>query len=171
MRNEVVARPDDRHFAGAHRRRVVAGDTAFNDRDELLVAALEKWEQEATELFIDRASAESDPAARLDRLFAQVFREPTELAAAERHLVADRTESGIVSDVVDRVVERRRAFLADCYQALGYDETGAADRATVAYMLFTGWLYLEPSVDQPPIRTRRIAALVQELLLPGKSEA
>ena len=138
----------------------------FNDREELLVAALEQWEQEATETFIDRASSESEPAARLQRLFGQVFRKPTELAAAERRLLADRGDSDAVAAVVDRVVARRRAFLTECYRALGYDQTGAQDRATVAYMMFTGWLYLEQHGDrQSAAAANRVAALAKGLLL------
>jgi len=139
----------------------------FKDRDELLVAALEKWEQEATQTFIDRAANESGPAARLESLFAQVFREPTELASAERRLLANRGESVAVAAVVDRVVARRLAFLAECYRALGYDEVGAEDRATVAYMMFTGWLYFEQPPDhQSTATTERMADLAKEMLLP-----
>lgn len=139
----------------------------FNDRNELLVAALEKWEKEATDAFIRSASAESEPAARLKRLFTQVFQEPTELAVAERRILASQGEDTTVAEVVDRVVGRRRAFLADCYQALGYDETEADDRATVAYLTFTGWLYLiEPDGRRSAATTQRISALVRGLLLP-----
>ena len=137
----------------------------FNDRDELLVAALEQWEQEATETFIDRASSESEPTARLQHLLDQVFRKPTELAAAERRLLADRGESGDVAAAVNRVVARRRAFLTECYRALGYDETEAQDRAVVAYMMFVGWLYLEQPANGQPATTKRIAALAKGLLL------
>lgn len=140
----------------------------FEDRHELLVAALDRWEQEATEAFIDRASSETDPAARLHHLFAQVFREPTSLATVERHLLAARTETTTVATVVDRVVSRRKAFLADCYQALGYNRADAQGRALVAYMLFTGWLYLYPD-ESPPTNAsgRRVAAIVDEILLAG----
>ena len=139
----------------------------FNDRHQLLVAALEKWEGEATEAFIRNASAESEPVERLRRLFAQVFQEPTDLAVVERRILANKGEDDAVAEVVDRVVARRRAFLADCYQALGYDETEAEDRATVAYLAFTGWLYLvEPDDERSTGATQGIAALVRELLLP-----
>jgi len=139
----------------------------FDDRNELLVAALEKWEAQATDTFIQRASAKSEPVARLRRLFTQVFQKPTELAVAERRILANQGEDDAVSEVVNRVVRRRRAFLADCYQALGYDETEAEDRAMVAYLTFTGWLYLtEPGDRQTNAATRRIAALLQDLLLP-----
>lgn len=141
----------------------------FKDRQELLMAALHRWEQEATEAFIDRASSETDPAARLHNLFAQVFREPTALATAERHLLAARTEVTAVATVVDRVVKRRKAFLAECYQALGYDRVDAQDRALVAYMTFTGWLYLRPTEGRSTRSSgRRVAALVDEILIPGR---
>jgi len=137
----------------------------FDDREELLIAALERWEQEATETFIARASREPDPAARLRALFGQVFREPTALAAAERYLLADRANGGAAGQVVDRVIARRQAFLADCYRALGHNRTEAEDRAELAYMLFTGWLYLEQIADrQPPADIERIAALAREML-------
>jgi len=140
----------------------------FKDRDELLVAALERWEQKSTEIFIDRASSESEPGARLRNLFSHVFQPPTDLAAVERRLLAERVDNAQVAQVVDRVIARRHAFLVECYLELGHNEIAAEDRAAVAYLVFTGWLHLDQSADEESAAsTKRLAALVQEMLLPA----
>lgn len=138
----------------------------FDDRAALLDAALARWELVAVDSFIARASEHDDAAARLGRLFSDVFSDATVLTAGERHLLASRGDIPSVDAAVTRVTARRQAFVAGCYRDLGYDPEDARHRATVAYMVFTGWLYLEPLPDgSSSISPDRVAEIVTQLLI------
>ena len=142
----------------------------FEDRDALLEAALDRWEHDAVDALIVRAADGDDPTTTLERLLEQVFREPTRLAAVERHLLAARVDIPAVGASVDRVIERRLTFLEECYRELGFTAADAADRASVAYMMFTGWLYLDPTSPESPVARSnetgdRLHQLVSQVLV------
>lgn len=138
----------------------------FDDRDALLDAALGQWERAAVDAFIARASEHDDAASRLAQLFSEVFSDATMLTAGERHLLASRADIPAVDAAVTRVIARRHAFVAACYRELGYGPEDATHRAAVAYMMFTGWLYLEPGADgSSSISPDRVAEIVTRLLI------
>lgn len=139
----------------------------FGSRDELLGSALEIWEDRATTAFIESANEDSDPSTRLQRLFSQVFRKPTDLAAVELHLATDRATEPAVEAAVHRVTLKRKRYLAECYQGLGFDDDDAWDRALIAYMMFLGWLNLDEAQQDPsPHHARHLAHQVGSMLLP-----
>lgn len=141
----------------------------FDSRDELLASALAMWGDRATTAFIDSANRHSDPAQRLRRLFSQVFREPTDLTAAERHLAADRETEPLVETVVASVSMRRKQYLAECYRDLGFDEAASWDKALLAYMMFIGWLNLdEMQSGDLPEHAASLASQVVGILLPNQ---
>lgn len=138
----------------------------FASREELLAAALARWEQQATDALIATSRREEGPKERLERLFAQVFRIPTALGRAERRLLADGDTDPLVAEVVARVTARRKAYLAGCYRELGYPGPLADDLALVAYMTFIGWLHLdETSGGDGGHDIDRLASVVRSRLL------
>ncbi len=137
----------------------------FTNREELLVAALMKWEQQATDALVAVSSQAGGPRERLEMLFLQVFREPSALAGAERHLLRDRDTEPVVAEAVARVTGRRKAYLADCYRGLGCTEPVADDLALIAYMTFVGWLFLDETSRADGCDTERLATVVRSRLL------
>ena len=137
----------------------------FTNREELLAAALVRWEQLATEALIAASSRAGEPSERLEILFSRVFRDATALAGAERHLLRDRDTEPVVADAVGRVAGRRKSYLADCYRGLGFDDPVAHDLALIAYMTLIGWLFLDETSRADTYDTDRLAAVVRSRLL------
>ena len=138
----------------------------FDSREELLAAALARWEERATDALIATSDSADEPREKLENLFRQVFRDPSALANAERHLLRDRDRDPVVAEAVARVTKRRKAYLADCYRGLGYPDPVAGDLALAAYMMLIGWLFADEVSATSTFDTGRLAAVVRSRLLP-----
>lgn len=108
----------------------------FPTREALLRATLERWEAEHTERIIALVAAQDGPAARLRRLFATVL-EPSEGHAIELALLAS-VDDPVVGDALRRVAERRIAYLAEQFVALGHPPAAARQRAVLSYTAYLG---------------------------------
>jgi AcrR family transcriptional regulator len=114
----------------------------FADRDALLAAALELWEQRDTELVIVTLDQTDDVAERLRLLLRRVFtavRADSRPAAGtvELALQASATHP-IVAPVLARVTRRRLAYVTSLFSALGLSGAQARERALLAYTSFLG---------------------------------
>ncbi|WP_436771504.1 TetR/AcrR family transcriptional regulator [Yinghuangia sp. YIM S09857] len=118
----------------------------FKDRDALVAAALETWEQRATADIIDGLREIPDPVERLRSLFTQALTADS-YSRLEPALAADARHP-LVAPVLRRVTERRVAFIADVYEARGYERTTARRQAIVAYAAYTGWLDLRHTASE-----------------------
>ncbi|MYS83459.1 TetR/AcrR family transcriptional regulator [Embleya scabrispora] len=112
----------------------------FKDRDALLTAALESWEESATTMVIAELREVPDPGERLRLLFTRAL-SPDSYSRLEPALAAD-TDHPLVGPVLHRVTARRVEFVSEVYRAKGYDPTAARRQAVVAYAAYTGWLQL-----------------------------
>lgn len=112
----------------------------FKDRDALVAAVLETWEQRATVDVIAELRDIHDPVDRLRSLFTQALT-PDSYSRLEPALAADAAHP-LVGPVLRRVTERRVAFIADVYEARGFARAAARRQAIVAYAAYTGWLDL-----------------------------
>jgi AcrR family transcriptional regulator len=108
----------------------------FANRDALLVAALERWEQRYTQKIIESVEAGPDPGARLRdilvRAIRHVGRDPLQarlLGAADHPLAAD---------VVRRVVARRIDYLVEKFEQFGFPTADARHRAVLMYTAYVG---------------------------------
>jgi AcrR family transcriptional regulator len=132
----------------------------FPHRDALLVAALELWEQLATDEMIERAEREPDPRRRLRRLIRDaVTVDP--VPGLEPSITANAGHPA-VAPVLRRVTARRIDYLARCYAELGATPALARKRAVVAYAAYLGWMDLRQinADDVPEVApTGRVAAL------------
>jgi AcrR family transcriptional regulator len=112
----------------------------FKDRDELIEAALERWERQATVDVIERLRLIEDPDARLRRLFELAFGEypggQTNVA-----LLADAANP-LVAPVLRRVTQRRLDFLTGAFTDLGLAPETARYHALVAYTAYVGYFEL-----------------------------
>lgn len=113
----------------------------FANRDELLQAALDRWEVLATERLISSVEASGEPAeVRLRRLVDAVT---TGLPGrrAELELLAG-IDHPVVSAAVRRVTERRVAYIVTLLVDLGMDRQKAEHRGVLAYSMYLGQMQL-----------------------------
>lgn len=124
----------------------------FANRDALLQAALERWEEAGTEAIIAELERIPDPRQRLETLIAGAFAGLPPVAGVPASeivtnhafdlAVADAADDPIVGPVLRRVSERRVDYLDDCFRALGCSPTEARNRALLGYAAFVGTLRL-----------------------------
>src|SRR5215207_1113489 len=137
----------------------------FPNRDALLQAVLERWE-EGTEAVIAELGRIVDPRLRLERLIATAFAGylrddgvavhgigvgyafdgTAALGIGSSHAfhlaIADAANDPIVGPTLRRVSERRVDYLAECFRALGLTPEEARYRAFLAYAAYVGTLRL-----------------------------
>ncbi|MER7466939.1 TetR/AcrR family transcriptional regulator [Streptomyces sp. NPDC097981] len=112
----------------------------FENREALLVAALEAWERHATAEVITAVREEGDAWTRARMLFA-VALGTEEIAGLEPALVA-HTAHPAVAEVVARVTRTRLDFLTEIFGGLGFGPQEARHRALSGYAAYLGWLEL-----------------------------
>jgi AcrR family transcriptional regulator len=112
----------------------------FHNRDELIHAALEAWEQDQSEDVVSRYRGIADPRRRLRVLLFAAFEdmENGKFFAA----LAVSSEDPRVQPYLRRATERRLAFGLDAFQALGLSEAEARERALFAYAAYAGYFQL-----------------------------
>ncbi|MFF7408473.1 TetR/AcrR family transcriptional regulator [Streptomyces lydicus] len=118
----------------------------FANRDALIDAALERWEEAGTEAVITEVEAEPDPVGRLRRL----LRRATDGAAEDPLEVSLLATAGQprVAAALARVTERRIGYLASLFAELGFTEDEARRRALLAYTAYLGHTQLGHAVPQ-----------------------
>lgn len=96
----------------------------FKNRDELLVAILQEWEAQNTEIVIQTVETdEDDPNTKLLRLFEIAARDDDRLEKAVRIWAAN--------DAIARIDRRRLTYLQDLFLQLGCSVQDAQVRARV----------------------------------------
>jgi len=112
----------------------------FKNRDQLIHAALEAWEQDQSADVVERYGAIADPRRRLRVLLFAAFEdvENGKFFAA----LAVSSEDPRVQPFLRRATERRLAFGAEAFQALGFSEAEAKERALFAYAAYAGYFQL-----------------------------
>jgi AcrR family transcriptional regulator len=112
----------------------------FKTRDELILAALEAWEQDQSDDVISRYGGIPDPTRRLRVLLFAAFedQENGKFFAA----LAVSSEDPRVQPYLRRATERRLAFGVESFQALGLEEAEARERALLAYAAYAGYFQL-----------------------------
>ena len=151
----------------------------FANRNALLKAALELWEERETTAIVRQVVHIDDPRKRIQ----QVFRLANSSAKNGRLSGVFAAASGdpVIGPVVERVAQKRLGFLNDCYAALGLPPEEARRYAMFAYASFMGTLQLrrddanalprgralneyvrlcmDTLIPQPPAQTRQPATL------------
>lgn len=110
----------------------------FENRDALISAALQRWEEVATRQVITWLEATPDPLTRLRRLALITTRSPDEDRVEGAILFAP--DHRLVTPVVERVMQQRTAFVVDIFRALGYSKTVAQRRAQIMMAAYVGRL-------------------------------
>jgi AcrR family transcriptional regulator len=129
----------------------------FKNRDALIRAALDMWEQRGTEAVIEEFEREPDPAMRLKKILEAGFEVgPTD--RAEIALLANPEHPAAVR-AVRRVAERRITYIAEQLEKLGWDPADALDRAVLMYYVYVGHLqmaHVTPQVLNDGARQRHL---------------
>ena len=144
----------------------------FKNRDALVGAALDLWEQSRTESVIEALDHEPDPAARLRKLLEAAFeRSPSD--RAEIALLADPGHPAATA-AVRRVAQRRITYIAEQLEKLGWDHGEARDRAVVLYYIYVGYLqmvHVASDVADDDARQRRVDLILGTLVADGATTA
>jgi AcrR family transcriptional regulator len=131
----------------------------FRDRDELLAAALEEWEERGTERLIKQLDQIADPRERLTEWARRVLSaDKAQLAAL--HAAA---EHPIVSPVLRRTTERRIQYLAALLQEAGVPRSAARRRARLLYSADLGLYQIARALDARRPTERELRPLVREI--------
>jgi AcrR family transcriptional regulator len=119
----------------------------FDNREALLAAALDRWEQETTTDVGDRIRAASpDPVARLRLLITEVV----EMARKDRiglALLASAADPA-VARALDRVTGHRLVIVEELFAELGFPPAAAGRRALLAYSSYLGHAQLSHTTPQ-----------------------
>lgn len=124
----------------------------FENRDALLKATLEWWEEECTEAVIALVEKIADPYRRLGQLFAEATADrPRDghasgpdifFSRAFELAISDAADDPIVRPVLSGVSERRIDYLEECYRAMEFSPEEARHRALLVYAAYVGTLRL-----------------------------
>jgi AcrR family transcriptional regulator len=132
----------------------------FADREALLQAALELWEQRFVTDLATRFEAIGDPRERLHALLhhAAVEMEPTVIV---RLMAADAEPA--VAGALARAAEGRLALLRRTFRELGLSRTPAAMRAILAYSAYLGLAELRKQTPRELSSPARVRAYLRDV--------
>lgn len=141
----------------------------FHNRDELILAALEAWEQDQSADVVTRYAGIEDPRRRLRVLLFAAFEdvENGRFFAA----LAVSSEDPRVRPYLRRATERRLAFGVEAFQALGLAEEEARQRALLAYAAYAGYFQLLRTTPEAVAAVTDLSGYVRRLadaLVPAK---
>lgn len=111
----------------------------FANRDALVEAALRRWESEHTDAVIALVEEQPDPLAKLRTLITTVIDSTSNRTAQSIELAMLATaDHPHVAPVLARVTERRVAYTAELFEALGLAADDARFRALLAVSAYLG---------------------------------
>ncbi|GAB3030899.1 MULTISPECIES: TetR/AcrR family transcriptional regulator [Oleiagrimonas] len=139
----------------------------FRNREALLLAALERWEQHDEADVLAQIEPIDDPRERLREIFHRVAREvPSHRIYAALLKALDHP---VVLPLMTRVSQRRIQFLTEAYLQASMPPEEAAHRARLAYAAFVGFLQLNLALGMPRLSHEEFDAYVEhvaETLIP-----
>lgn len=134
----------------------------FRDREDLVEATLERWEQLETRDVIEGLGSRSAPRDRLRRLLMAAHTRNLERPDPSVALTGDH--DAMVRLVLERVTARRIGFVAEQLEALGIAGDEAARRATLAYTSYLGYAALIRSAPGAMPSDELVAGYVETVL-------
>ncbi|MFN2446093.1 MAG: TetR/AcrR family transcriptional regulator [Vicinamibacterales bacterium] len=138
----------------------------FQGREELLAAALARWERRATAEAVQALDAIRDYRRRLALIFDAASQPPR--ARSLYASLAAAADEPVVKAVLARVGAARIDYLDACYRKLGLPQVEARARAVFAYAAYRGLLQLaHESPASLPIHWSPYADLMRQVLLPA----
>jgi len=141
----------------------------FTGRDDLLAAALGRWERSVTDV-VRSLDAIPDPRRRLELILDAASQPPRSrsLYAA----LAEAAEAPVVRKVLQRVASARIDYLEQCYRGLGFTAPLARATAVFAYAAYRGLLQLAHEAPASlPGEWASYAALNRRTFVPAPTPA
>lgn len=112
----------------------------FAGREDLLEAALERWQKQSVEITMLALGAVEDPRRRLELILSAAAQPPRSLSLYAA--LAGAPNHSVVRRVLKRVASERIAYLTDCYLQLGLQKVEAKAHAVLANAAYRGLLQL-----------------------------
>ena len=138
----------------------------YAGRQELLAAALSRWERRATEEAVQALDAIPDYRRRLELILDASAQPPR--ARSLYASLASASDEPLVNAVLTRVGAARIDYLDVCYRKLGLSPLEARSRAVFAYAAYRGLLQLaHESPASLPSTWSAYTNLVRQVLLPA----
>jgi AcrR family transcriptional regulator len=135
----------------------------FRDREDLIRAALERWENEETDAVIAMLGPLAGGRSRLRELLTAIFLTHADVPDRSVGLAADSGHP-VVEEVLARVTRRRIDYVAEQLVAAGLDEEEARHRAVLAYTSYLGWSTMMRSTPGVLPRREQAAAFVDSMM-------
>lgn len=133
----------------------------FATREALLQAALERWERSDEAELEAAIAAAYDPRERLRELIRQVsHRHPSHAVFAA---LIKSIDQPLIRPLIERVSERRLAFVTEAFHQAGFDATAAANRARLAYSAYVGFVQLA-QIGQPRMNHDEFEAYIRDFI-------
>ncbi|MEU4422231.1 TetR/AcrR family transcriptional regulator [Actinoplanes sp. NPDC024001] len=121
----------------------------FANRDALIEAALQRWETDHTDAVIALVEEQADPLAKLRTLIETVMESTASPHADSIELAMLATaDHPHVAPVLARVTERRVAYTAELFRALGLPAEEARYRGLLAVTAYLGHAQLARAAPQ-----------------------
>lgn len=134
----------------------------FPTREALLKAAIDRWEKQTTDKFIEEVAPIADPRARLRELFRRTGHEAKSHAIYSALLRA--LDHPMARPVMARVTQQRMDLLVEAYRQMGMTKETAAYRARLAYAAYVGFLQLTLQVGMPRLEHDEMEAYVEHVI-------
>lgn len=133
----------------------------FATREALLTAALRRWETHVDDA-LEQIAAIAEPRERLHELFRRTGRE------AKSHVIYSALLRALdhpsVQPVMERVSQRRLAFLSHAYCQVGMTQGDALHRAHLTYAAYVGFLQLALQLGMPRLEHAGLEAYVEHVM-------
>jgi AcrR family transcriptional regulator len=132
----------------------------FTDRQDLIDAALEMWEQQNTTEFADEVLAAGEPIDQLRFLLREVYEKPVD---AIEITLASAGDDPLVAAAFARVTNLRLDYLRGVFSGMGLDDQESEARAWLVYAFYLGHHELGRNADaskRRPADLDRIVALL-----------
>lgn len=133
----------------------------FATREALIHAALERWERVDEHEVLAPIEAVADPRERVRELVRQVsHRRPSHAVFAA---LLKSLDQPLIRPVIERVSERRLAFVTRAFREAGFDANTAANRARLAFSAYVGFIQLA-QIGQPRMSHDEFEAYIRDFI-------
>ncbi|MDR2013627.1 MAG: TetR/AcrR family transcriptional regulator; helix-turn-helix transcriptional regulator [Rhodanobacter sp.] len=133
----------------------------FATREALIQAALDRWERDAENEVLAPIERVTDPRERVRELIRQVSHR--RLSHAVFAALLKSVDLALIRPVVERVSQRRIAFVTEAFRQAGFDRTAAANRARLAFSAYVGFIQLA-QVGQPRMTHDEFEAYIRDFI-------
>lgn len=133
----------------------------FANRDALLHAALERWEQGDDREVIQQVEAIDNPRERVRELVRQVSQKRLSHAVLAALLRA--IDEPLIRPVLERVSQRRLDFVTEAFRKAGFGPLAAANRARLVWSAYVGFVQLA-QIGQPRMTHEEFDAYIRDFI-------